>query len=290
VLAKATRLPNDIFSVIKRNDTAALNRLIFKGFDIDLVDVLEGAPIHCAVEHGSVECLKILIENGADLNCRSIQKSETPVQIAVRVRNRVIYDILTSHDVDLTLRNKDGETALFYAVRNNDEALIDDLVKRGVDVNDRNDCGVTPLYVAVSLKKPRLVKKLLEHKADPKSEIHPSFKLAKEMENEELTALLGELGAASADIRGTRVAAHKGRARPGRKVKVVEEEVEEEVKHTEGFCYVCERNRASQKLIPCGHVVSCRGCIKRFIEDQPPCPECNLKFYATATLPEFLED
>jgi hypothetical protein len=211
------------------------------------------------------------------------------------VKNREIYDLLTSYQVDVTLKNKDGENALFYAVRNNDEALIDDLVQRGVDVNDRNDSGITPLYVAVSLKRVKLVKKLLDHKADPKAEIHPSFKLAKEMEHKELLALLGELGAASADIRGTRVAAHKTRARPGtaggRRKRIVHEEVEEEVaKHNEGFCYVCERNRASQKLIPCGHVVSCRGCIKRFIEDQPPCPVCNLKFYATATIPEFVED
>lgn len=167
---------------------------------------------------------------------------------------------------------------------------------------------MTPLYVAVSLKESNMVKALLDHNADPSHEVHPSFKLAQEMSNEEITGILSNVGAKNVSTRNARIDARKTRAmtptqrnrnrRAGQAGKFARtcgshklnrgtDAVDEEPPaqpHTEGMCYICERNKATQKLIPCGHVVSCRGCIKKFIEEHIPCPVCKLSFYATATL------
>jgi hypothetical protein len=116
-----------------------------------------------------------------------------------------------------------------------------------------------------------LVQKLLKsYHADPSAEVHPSLKLAKEMEDSELSELLSDSGASQAQAKPRPVPVEKPPSKP----------------HKENMCYVCERNKATQKLILCMHVVSCRGCIKNLIEEHVPCPVCNLSFYATATIPD----
>lgn len=153
-----------------------------------------------------------------------------------------------------------------------------------------------------------MVKALIDHNADPAHEVHPSYKLAKEMNDNEITDILSNVGAKNVSIRNARNDARKTRAmtptqrnrrrRNGQAGKFARtcashnlnrdlDEPDDEIQttpHKDGMCYICERNKATQKLIPCGHVVSCRGCIKKFIEEHIPCPVCKLSFYATATL------
>jgi ankyrin repeat protein len=290
-LSTETRLTPGIFDAIKADDVEALDAFLTKGFEINLVDVLQGAPIHCAVEHGSFNCLKLLIANGADVNLRAIQRLETPIHIAIRKGNRQIYRYLLEQNIDFSLKNKDGENAVFYGVRHGQPEVLVDAIQRGADVNDVNGLGRTPLYVAVSLKKTKIVENLIgDFHADPSVEVHPSLRLSQQMGDDGLTTLISNQTAPTANLRTARIDARKarksrattavgGRGRRGQPV-----EVAEPVRpHTEGHCYLCERNPATQKLIPCGHIVSCRGCIRNFIEDHPPCPQCHLNFYATAS-------
>lgn len=116
MLATATRLSPDIFKAIKEDNSAQLNKFIIKGFDLNLIDVLEGSPLHCAVEHNAINCVKLLIENGANINIRNIQKHETPIQIAIRKKHYEIYKYLLSLEkIDFSLRNKD---IFFYNILN----------------------------------------------------------------------------------------------------------------------------------------------------------------------------
>lgn len=292
VLAKATKLPTDIFSIIKGDEVSSLKKLITKGFDLNLIDVLEGSPLHCAVENGSFECVKLLVERGANINVRSIQRNETPLQIAIRRGNKEIYDYIREQPVDVNLRNKEGETALFYAVRQKDPQVVEDMIKLGSQINDMNEVGLTPLYIAVSLKATDIAKILLDNKADPNVEVHQSVKLAQEMEYKEfndviLTRTLDNREYSSRLARNDAKKLRQTRGNtPLSKIRarcVIPEEEPPQEEHIEGMCYICNRNKATQKLIPCGCVVSCRGCIKNFIEEHPPCPCCHLSFYATAS-------
>ena len=289
ILATATKLPRGIFQVIKRDDSAALNRMLIKGFDVNLIDVLEGAPLHCAVEHHAMACMKLLIDNGANVNIRNIQRWETPIMVAIRTGNKDAYEYLLKYDIDFTIRNKEGENALFYAVRKSDKDALLESLKRGVSVNEMNDNGLTALYVAVSLKKKDIVAVLLEHNADPQKEVHQSVGLAGQMKEREIQGLLTRSGPVQVSVKAARSDARKVRQGRGRRARAAAEEEKKPKKdHTPGMCHICERHKATQKLIPCGHIVSCRGCIKNFIEEHLPCPECNLKFYATATVEEEL--
>lgn len=346
-LATTTKLSPEIFQVIKEDNVAQLNKLLIKGFDVNIIDVLEGAPLHCAVEYNSIKCAILLVDNGANINIPTIQRNETPLLIAIR-KNYVdiYYYLLGLPDIDLSLCNKDVlfdiffdleflfyfffyENALFYAVRQNNLEILNDILLRGDYVNEINHAGLTPLYVAVSLKEPEMVRALLDNNANPTHEVHPSFKLAQEMDSKEIATILSEAGARDISTRSARADARRTRGTdttpnsrlaqssliktlspktrsaansrfsnpPARRARSRmsqfnddggQLDMDDEIPkpHTEGMCYICERNKGTQKLIPCSHVVSCRGCIKKFIEEHLPCPVCKLSFYATSTVQE----
>jgi hypothetical protein len=86
-----TRLRPRIFDAIRVDDVEALDVFITKGFELNLVDALPGAPIHCAVEHSA---FKLPQANGAHVNVRSIQRLETPIHIGGRTGHRQTYRYL----------------------------------------------------------------------------------------------------------------------------------------------------------------------------------------------------
>lgn len=114
-LATTTKLSPEIFQVIKEDNVAQLNKLLIKGFDVNIIDVLEGAPLHCAVEYNSIKCAILLVDNGANINIPTIQRNETPLLIAIR-KNYVdiYYYLLGLPDIDLSLCNKDVLFDIFF--------------------------------------------------------------------------------------------------------------------------------------------------------------------------------
>ncbi|EAX87406.1 ankyrin repeat protein, putative [Trichomonas vaginalis G3] len=321
-LAEETRLPPNLFQIIKANNMDELQALITKGFRLDLVDSLEGSPLHCACRADAIDCVKLLIESGADVNIIDIQNRETPFMTAINSQSeQSIRELLQNADADLVnVRNKEGETSLFYAVRKNNYNLVMDLVTKGAEINTYNNNGVTPLYVATGLKYTDIARYLMDNGADITCEIHQSIKLAQDMNERELVDVLSSKPVtrdnsrtARSDLRKSRLgsrcttASTQGRQssltmRSGNTTLNNSSTLANALANTygtitlgrdeektfqlpenfqEGLCVVCQRNKATQKLIPCNHVCTCHGCIKQFIEMQIPCPFCGLKFYAT---------
>ena len=142
-----------------------------------------------------------------------------------------------------------------------------------------------------------IIEILLNNGATSEHEIHPSIKLAKNMRDKKIIGILSEKTQnQTISTRDVRLQSRKNRTSQrsrsplkntsGRNsaMSTLERSIKTPAK--EGICVVCQRNKATQMLVPCGHVSCCRGCIKQFIENQEPCPICGLKFYATKTVCE----
>ena len=300
-LAKATLLPKNIFQIIRENKVDELEALITKGFKLDLVDNLEGSPLHCAVRYNANECMDLLIKKGANVNVLDVQNRETPLMTSINTNETALNTLLENPNVDyVTIRNKDGETTLFYAIRAAKPFLVHEFIQRGADVNELNNDGLSPLYVAISLRLDEIVQILLDNGANQETELHPSIKLAKSMKDKKIIDILTTTAPKNVreSIRTSRCEARRNRSalrplsppraatRAGTRPSTSLETKERATRGAcnDGMCFVCHRNKATQKLVPCGHVIACRGCIKEFIENQGPCPVCGLKFYATKTV------
>ena len=74
----------------------------------------------CAVQENKPEVAEWLLQNGAQVNYRSVQvnpeeeRNFTALHVAAWINNRAMYDLLLRHGADETLRDKQGKTAKDY--------------------------------------------------------------------------------------------------------------------------------------------------------------------------------
>lgn len=125
-------------------------------------------PLHCAASSGSLPCLKMLIEAGANIQA------------------------------GLTTTGS-GKPPLHYAVQSNSISCVEELLKHGASANIFQVYTETPLHIAASMGYSTCLKILLEHGADHRVRFGPAkstpLHLAAEDGNAECAKLLLEAGA-----------------------------------------------------------------------------------------------
>jgi len=81
--------------------------------------------LHYAAINGSSEIVKLLLDASAYVDCESPDDNMTPVMLAA-MRGRVAaVEVLRDNGADLTLKNKDGLTAMDLAKRYGQEGVIE---------------------------------------------------------------------------------------------------------------------------------------------------------------------
>jgi ankyrin repeat protein len=123
-----------MYAAIRAGDTPAVAALLQDGAGVNMKDRRGGAtPLMNAAAFGSIETMRLLIENGADVNARSAGNA----------------------------------TALMWAAT--DLAKVRLLLDKGADVNAMSEMGHTPLLLAaMSDRSSEIVRLLLSRKAEPK--------------------------------------------------------------------------------------------------------------------------
>jgi ankyrin repeat protein len=108
-----------------------------------------------------------LLNSGAPINA---QDQEGTTALMSALESREVAKLLLTRGADVTLRTKDGATALLYAAGRNVPWLIKPLIERGADVNARNGRGQTPLMWATGaidwVAKPEVMHALIDSGAD----------------------------------------------------------------------------------------------------------------------------
>lgn len=94
---------------------------IYKGWDC-----LQGVS-----EFGSSKMAKLLIEHGATVNSKNINK-ETPLIIATQQRNKAVLKILMRAGADLSHKSKEGISVKEIAKLNGIESTLNELIKERV--------------------------------------------------------------------------------------------------------------------------------------------------------------
>src|SRR5258708_1987071 len=170
-----------LFDAIRRDDTAAVKRLLdggtsadsrdadgvpalmaatlFAGADCVAALLDRGANPNAATEDGAtalmwaipdLEKARLLLSHKADVNAKSSNLSRTPLLIAAGYPGTVeLLRLLLDKGADLRARDKNGDLALGRA-READVDVARFLVERGVGVNEPNAGGATALSRAIS--------------------------------------------------------------------------------------------------------------------------------------------
>ncbi|PFX25374.1 Protein fem-1-like C [Stylophora pistillata] len=157
-----SKLKNEITSALKlRNLTghpSCLGLLATpKGMDINAGNENAETCLMMACEKGSVEIVRILLDEGADPNCAD-QNGVTPLMICCRRGQERIIPLLLRKGVLVDQKNNEGDTALHICVRHYREfsghkKCLEQLLSTGVCLDMKNSSGDTPVTVALKNKK-----------------------------------------------------------------------------------------------------------------------------------------
>jgi ankyrin repeat protein len=114
-----------------------------------------------AVSKGEYETVKLLAENGADLNSRD-KDGWTPLMWSVHCGQDNITVYLIKKGADLDMVDNEGSTALMLAIKNScfDAAAM--MVEKGARVGTKNRKGEDALILAVDKGQEDIVRLILE--------------------------------------------------------------------------------------------------------------------------------
>lgn len=98
---------------------------------------------------GNERIAKLLIENGANVNGKTID-GKTPIQKATEKNRDKIVSLLIRHGANVNaVYNSQNRTALHLASRNNYDKIVDLLIKNRASINYQNKFGRTALMKSI---------------------------------------------------------------------------------------------------------------------------------------------
>ena len=174
-LPKTKRL--DILKILNQNQETPLilaasfgNKNIVKmllenGADVNLGNNIGATALHFASEHGHREVVELLLGNGANINLAD-KEGATALHTASEEGYEKVVALLLERRAKVDLTDKDGTTALHVASINGHREVVALLLEKGAKVDLTNKDGTTALHVASIEGHQEIVELLLENGAN----------------------------------------------------------------------------------------------------------------------------
>jgi ankyrin repeat protein len=158
---------------------ARIKQMIDNGFDINsyinagLTPLLYACELFCKNPNPNIKMLEILLNNGADVNKRSLTGKDTPLLFSLKknlcskIEN--IVEILIDYGADVNLLETNGkqQSPLHIACYQDDyNDIVEILLKKNANVNATDIDNVTPLHLACASHEYESLKLLLEKNID----------------------------------------------------------------------------------------------------------------------------
>jgi ankyrin repeat protein len=118
-----------VFRAAETGDLKALRRLLAAGLDPDPLGPMSATPLAHAIANGHVDCVKLLLENGA--NPEGIGRGDRPLHRAAAVGSVGAVKLLLEHGADINSLNEDGDTPLAIARSKDHDEVAALLEKNG---------------------------------------------------------------------------------------------------------------------------------------------------------------
>ena len=132
----------------KNKNVSVVNCLLQNGANVVLTSDNGWTALHFVVDgfNDSSEILRSLLNNGADVNARSVD-NETPLMVASQSSDVETVTLLIEQGAYVDLQDEKYNTALHNAVSSNTEEIVGTLLNAGAS-NFCNSQGMTPLLLA----------------------------------------------------------------------------------------------------------------------------------------------
>jgi len=121
--------------------------------------------IHYAADLEDNFIMMFMIENGANVNAKTLYGLETPIHRATAAGNQDMVRLLWGCGADIDAQKHDGETALMIATKNSDPEMVYLLARLGADIKIVNSKGQTALDLAKTHGSEIIIEMIAERKA-----------------------------------------------------------------------------------------------------------------------------
>ena len=118
-------------------------------------------PLSAAAAWGTIAVVRVLLENGADVD-KTVESGWTPLHKAALRGHTVIVELLLARGADIDAVNDNNQTPLHLAARQGHLYMVRLLVEHKADVSKRDQGGRTALELA-SVAHEEIVKLLSRH-------------------------------------------------------------------------------------------------------------------------------
>jgi|GEM_PF-4814764 len=120
-----------------------LKYLLAQGSPVDAVNKDGGTAFACAIENNHVDCARILMDAGAEIDPRGRTCDWRLLHSAVGFDRYDSFMFLLEQGVEIDSRNENGVTPLMHAVRNHrtGRRYVEKLLAVGADMDLRDDDG-----------------------------------------------------------------------------------------------------------------------------------------------------
>ena len=139
---------------------------IILDLDLQFRDQQDGTALHQAVEKRQGDRVKLLVENGINMNIRD-NLGRTALHWAVSQGEEDMVRLFLDRGADPDVKNDSGTTALHQAVQNKKKNMIKILLDGGANPNISNNFGRMALHQVVAQEEEGLVRLFLDRGADP---------------------------------------------------------------------------------------------------------------------------
>lgn len=160
----------DLYELVSQDNIKAVKHLINRGADVNIIHQDYDTPLCAATRKGNLEMMKLLVENGADVN---EGKLYYPLHAAVNNTHTESIKYLLDNGVNI---NKGEFTALFSAVTTGNLDIVKLLVENGIDLNKSN--FPHPIVINDEGYRTLLLYKLNKFNNDKRTDGYPSPPLA----------------------------------------------------------------------------------------------------------------
>jgi uncharacterized protein len=172
-LAAWPGLAADLFHAIRANDCKTVSRLVRDKESANSKNSNEATALMYAALHADTQCMKHLLDKGADPNTAN-PAGATALMWAAGDVSKV--KLLVDRGAKVNARSKDGRGAIHIAARQHGTVdIVRLLLDKGVDVNDKDALGGTPLMLAAEAGDLDTVKLLVDRGADVLHRARPDF-------------------------------------------------------------------------------------------------------------------
>ena len=176
------------------------------GLDVNSIDEKGISLLHKAVIIGNIDLVKLLVENGADLDIElprlnSNHMRLTPILYAVIQNKKNIASYLINKGVNVDKKLNSNTTILHHASAHNHVDLVQLIISKDADINSCDTNGMSPLHYASNRGNKKIIEILIAAGANvnAKEGKHTPLDLVLDKSLFEITDLLRKHGAKTAE-------------------------------------------------------------------------------------------